>query len=543
VNDGDPAALKFASSAAHLAGRRFTSAETFTWLTEHFRTSLSQCKPELDLMLASGVNRVVFHGSTYSPQDAPWPGWKFYAAVDMSPTNTIWRDAPAFFQYIARAQSFLQSGEPDADFLLYFPLYDIWHEHRGNHFLSFPIHGMRERLAEFYADVDTIMAAGYDVDYISDRFIRSSTVENGFIRTSGGSLYKSLIIPRVKRMPPETLAHIRNMASQGARIYFAGDYPSDVPGLYRMQERRQEMAKIIEQLMREKTVTAGAGTIIPQGFEAGAESFVSDKSGTMIRRRHEHGHIYFFSMLRNQAVDGWVRLGTNPASAIFYDPMSGKMGNAILRNNQGATEVYMQLRPGESLILKTFDRPNSAASNWEYFKPTGRAVDLQSEWRMHFIESDPPLESSAYLIDKPISWTEIPGDSLSVNRGTALYAKSFILRKSVGMEYRLCLGDVRESASVTVNGQHAGVLFAVPFEINVGHLLREGENSIEISVTNLPANRISDYDRRGVEWRIFREINFVGIHYRNETFSHWQPLPSGLLGPAKLLELEPMPQP
>ena len=34
----------YSASAAHIAGKPYTSTETFTWLTEHFRTSLSQCK-------------------------------------------------------------------------------------------------------------------------------------------------------------------------------------------------------------------------------------------------------------------------------------------------------------------------------------------------------------------------------------------------------------------------------------------------------------------------------------------------------------------
>lgn len=50
--------LKYASSAAHIAGKTYTSSETFTWLTEHFRTSLSQCKPDMDLMFVSGVNHM-----------------------------------------------------------------------------------------------------------------------------------------------------------------------------------------------------------------------------------------------------------------------------------------------------------------------------------------------------------------------------------------------------------------------------------------------------------------------------------------------------
>lgn len=46
-NDSDLSMLKYASSAAHIAGKTYTSSETFTWLTEHFRTSLSQCKPDM----------------------------------------------------------------------------------------------------------------------------------------------------------------------------------------------------------------------------------------------------------------------------------------------------------------------------------------------------------------------------------------------------------------------------------------------------------------------------------------------------------------
>ena len=69
-NFSDISMLKYASSAAHISGKKFTSSETFTWLTEHFRTSLSQCKPDLDLMFLSGVNHIFFHGSCYSPQGA-----------------------------------------------------------------------------------------------------------------------------------------------------------------------------------------------------------------------------------------------------------------------------------------------------------------------------------------------------------------------------------------------------------------------------------------------------------------------------------------
>src|SRR5207247_4432230 len=65
----DPLTSKFASSAAHVAGRRLTSAETGTWLGEHFTVTLDQLKQEVDQLFVSGVNHVIYHGTAYSPRN------------------------------------------------------------------------------------------------------------------------------------------------------------------------------------------------------------------------------------------------------------------------------------------------------------------------------------------------------------------------------------------------------------------------------------------------------------------------------------------
>ncbi len=499
-------------------------------------------------MFLSGVNRVFFHGSTYSPKEAPWPGWKFYASVDMSPTNTIWKDAPSFFTYIARVQSFLQSGEPDNDFLLYLPMHDIWAGQRGNYYTTFSIHWLREMLPDFCNVVDLIMERGFNLDYISDRLLQSTTFEGGLLKTKGGATYKALIFPSVKHIPLETLEQVKKLTEQGATVIFAEQYPSDVPGLSLLEERRGRLNDLLvefpevgsfEQVNRgslgKGEVITGSGYSEILNFWTGdSEPFVTNQEGQLVRRKHENGHIYFLTMLRNNPVDGWVGLGVDAESALFFDPMSGKVGEAKLRDNYNKKEVYLQLDPGESIILKTFNYPVEAAE-WAYLKPTGGVIELNSGWTLRFIDSDPPVEGS-FDIGSLSSWSNTDHAGLKINMGTGIYSKTFQFKKKPGSQYLLSLGDVRESARVTINGKEAGTLFAVPFETGIGHLLRDGENTIEIAVTNLPANRIADYDRRGVEWRKFHDINFISVSYGASIFSNWDIVPSGLLGPVTIQE-------
>ncbi|HPD43350.1 MAG TPA: glycosyl hydrolase, partial [Dysgonamonadaceae bacterium] len=543
MNDGDPVTLKFASSAAHIAGNKFTSAETFTWLTEHFRTSLSQCKPEIDQMFTSGVNHTFFHGTPYSPQEAPWPGWRFYATINMSPTNAFWNDAPVFFSYISRVQSFLQYGKPDNDLLLYFPVYDIWYEQQDDYYLAFSIHDMKKRLPKFYETVEKIRESGRDVDYISDKFILSSRVENGLIKTAGGTTYKALVMPAAKFLPLETLEKLYQLASKGATIIFIDQYPHDVPGLKDLEVRKNRLHKMMQEFPhvdfdKTRIDQLGKGNIITgknytELFEAAGiagENFITQFNGQCIRRKNESGHHYFFTMLTNNPIDGWVQLGVKATSALFFDPLNGTSGKARIRDNNGKTEVYMQLQPGQSMILKTFTDKDVTIPSWNYYQPSDEKIELKNGWKLSFIESEPAIEGS-FDIDTLGSWTNLMNKNARKNTGTARYSITFHIDNLSADEYWLCLGDVRESARVLVNNMQVDTLVAVPFKTTVGKYLKEGENTLEIEVTNLPANRIADYDRRGIVWRIFHDINIVDVNYQKTLYDKWDVVPSGLLGP------------
>lgn len=539
-NDSDFSMLKYASSAAHIAGKPLVSSETFTWLTEHFRTSLSQCKPDLDLMFCSGVNHVFFHGTTYSPTDAEWPGWKFYASIDMSPTNSIWRDAPAFFQYITRCQSFLQWGQPDNDFLVYLPVYDMWYDQPGR-LLQFDIHHMAERAPRFIRAIDKIIASGYDVDYVSDRYLLSSRYDHGSILTEGGTSYRAIVVPGARFMPHQVLKHLLDMAKKGAKIVFLDQYPDDVPGFGNLENRRKQFCKTLSKIKSYAPVGQDYAALLGQ-CSVTPEAMRTEFGLHCIRRKNPLGHHYFIANLTQNDVDEWIPLPLFGGRCVIFDPLTGRCGEAQMRHQAGSgrVEVRLQLRSGESLILlvekqmKIVLRGVVSDYNklkylpkWNYLSNGAQSVSLSGPWSLSFPESQPAV-TDTFALSSPTSWTSLSHPLTSVNMGTGLYSTTFTLPETEADDWMLCLGDVRESARVRINGVDAGCLWSVPFNLRVGRYLKPGINMLEVEVTNLPANRIAQLDREGVQWRKFKEINVVDLNYKKTTYGHWQPMPSGL---------------
>ena len=547
-NDSDISMLKYASSAAHITGKPYTSSETFTWLTEHFRTSLSQCKPDMDLMFVSGVNHMFFHGTPYSPKEAEWPGWLFYATINMSPSNSIWRDAPAFFQYITRCQSFLQMGKPDNDFLVYLPVYDMWEEQPGR-LLLFDIHQMAKRAPKFIKTIHQITSNGYDVDYISDKYLQNTRYEGGNLRTEGGSNYKAIIVPAVKYMPEKILAHLVSLAKQGATIVFMENYPKDVPGFGNLESRRNAFTKVQKQLPdisdfnQSISSSFGKGHIITGTDYAATlgkckvmpEEMKTNFGLQYIRRQHSTGHHYFISSLQDKGVDNWITLSVNEPTAMLFDPMTGEKGKAQTRIKDGKLQVYLQLQSGESVIIQTFDHPVETQA-WKYIQEQPVSLSLDHDWTLRFVQSTPAIEGT-FAIDSPTSWTEINHPNAKINMGTGLYSLETVLPALNADDWILDLGDLRESARIRINGKEAGTVWAAPFRLKVGKYLQPGKNLIEIEVTNLPANRIAELDRQNVPWRKFKEINFVGLNYKKNKYDSWEVLPSGLNGGVKLIPI------
>ena len=496
-NYSDLTMLKYAPSAAHITGKKITSSETFTWLTEHFRTSLSQMKPDLDLMFCAGVNHIFFHGICYSPKDDPWPGWKFYASIDMSPTNTIWRDAGYFLKYIERCQSFLQLGQPDNDFLVYLPVRDMWRQDTQKKLMQFDIHAMDQKAPEFIRSILTIDSLGFDCDYISDKYLLTTTFDGKMLRTAAGVEYKAVVIPGDYIMPDNVKKHLNDLAAKGAKIIWG------ISEIDLKRAAKPEQLKTVARL-------------------------------NIIRRSNPEGYHYFIANLTPYDVDQYLPLAVDFAFAIWFDPMTGKMFADIGENGK----IRVRLRSGESMILQTFNEKGTGLESMLYVLgspnptiPLAPPIEINKGWTLSFIESAPQVDSQ-YAIDTLRTWEGLD-DTTAHLMGTGVYECDFKLsRKNVKFknnDWVIDLGDVRESARVYINDVKIGCAWSVPYTLVFpGNLLKKGKNHIRIEVTNLPANRIAQMDREGVKWRKMNEINVVDINYKNTTYDGWAPVPSGL---------------
>jgi hypothetical protein len=552
-NQPNPSVTRFASSAAHVMGRKLASCETLTWLREHFRTSLSMAKPEIDQMFLAGINHIIYHGACYSPEDAAWPGWLFYASVEINPRDTMWRDLPELNRYIARCQSVLQSGQPDNDVLVYWPIYDNWHDPERLE-QKFTVHA-REWMGEraFAKTVRELTDLGVSFDYISDRQLDLCKNSGAEVSVPGGK-YRAILVPPTAKMPATTLRRLVELARGGVKILFCGPVPNDVPGFGNLELRRSELLESAKEIQLPSTSRAGVRTaelgsgmvLAGDNLESlvsmagiGRERFVADGVG-FIRRRHEQGHTYFIAALGAKGLDGWVRLGVPCSSAVLLDAVTGNAGIAATRTSPfreaaGAPEVYLQLAPGQSIIVRTFESRKAEGPPWKYLASSGAGVELAGNWQVEFLDGQPTLPAP-FKTEKLDSWTTLGDDAARTFAGTARYRIEFARPAGAAEAYLLDLGDVRESAHVRLNGKQVGAAWSLPFQVRLDELKDRG-NLLEIDVTNLSANRLRDMDIRGVKWRIMKEINYVNIRYRPFDASQWPLAPSGLLGPVSLVPM------
>ena len=516
-------ATRWASSASHLYGRPVTSSETWTWLhSPVFSATPLDMKAEADLHFLQGINQLIGHGWPYSPPEAGEPGWRFYAAAVFNAHNPWWPVMPDITAYLNRLSFLLRQGQPVNDVAVYLPTDDAWAHFTPGHV------SLNETLGPLIGPhlFPQILDAGYNFDLIDDRAI-----------LHGGVPYRILILPGVERIPMESYRAIEKFAAQGGVVIATRRVPSLAPGLAGAGEETRQVREMSRSLFPSHARLVEEESALGGVLRAALQPDMAATPGIgFVHRKLPFAEIYFLANTTNRPVRGAAVFRQSGLEAAWWDAATGKVSKA------GGAHLELDLAPYESRVVVFSSRHLPEASQPGGALPA--AIDLSAGWK---VTIGGVSEEMAKL--KP--WSD--EDRWKYFSGAAIYEKSVTLAPSArptfltfgegtplgesserrsGSGMRAWLdGPVREAAEVFVNGKRAGAVWCPPYEVEVAGLLQPGANAIRVVVYNLAVNELAkvplpDYAALTAKF---------GERFQAQDMNLLRPLPSGLLGPVRLV--------
>lgn len=171
------------------------------------------------------------------------------------------------------------------------------------------------------------------------------------------------------------------------------------------------------------------------------------------------------------------------------------------------------------------DRQNSVAEPVE-------ATTIQtvtSTWQVHFDQKNGGTADEEF--PELVSWTRKENPIVKYFSGTAIYKTTVTIdstQLATSARIFIDLGVVKNIADLSINGTPACVLWKAPFRTaDIKPLLKEGDNLLEIKITNVWRNRMIGDVQPGEK----HPVTAIRRFYKSTD----KLLPSGLLGPVRII--------
>ncbi len=517
---------KYVSSAAHLTGKRVVSAEEMTNTYKVFSTPLELLKVGSDMSAISGITHSVWHGFNYNPAETEFPGWVQYGSY-YNEKNTWWPYFKLLNDYRARLSSQLQNADMVTDIAILPANYDMWTT-MGVQTEPFPV-----KLNVPYTSLiwEAIHKTGGGADYVTDIILKDASVKKGQL-CYGPKKYGVLFLVEVSGLTEEALAKVEQMVEGGGKVFCIGKYPDCSLGLKDSEERNKKVKEAVDRMkahpsnfillekpadgrylewymdvMEQYKLPHAIEITNPDRFllqnhyktDTGADLFLFVNAHMSEAR--QTGIVFPAAITRGR--NCWI-----------YDAASGKRFT-LKPDSKGAVEFTFG--PSETYLFE-FNRDRSInAAPWTPLPENGSLTRTQEGWKVTLTHSQKGWTKE---LDMPVLKDLKDIDDYKDFCGTAVYKTTLTLHGSRIPRY-LNLGKVADIAEVSVNGQPMGVRWFGRRIYDLGGVLHEGENSIEVKVTTLLSNYVATLKDNAVAQRFVLRRNTP-------------PVPMGLIGPVKL---------
>jgi hypothetical protein len=528
------------ATANHIFGRKITASEAFTAIGPYWEETPFFLKGLVDRAYCEGMNRVWIHSYSHSPLLDAKPGYVFMAGTIINRNITWWDESPAFFNYMERCQALLQEGNFAADVL--------WLIGDG-------------LVGDFETKGAVLeLKGGYDYDRISnDNFAEMANFRDGRIVLPSGMKYRVLVMPPFhQRMGLLALKKIAELAEAGATVI--GARPLGISGLRFDAEDEKEFAQLKAKLWGDNPnpqsasdTKVGRGRVIngKQPWQVMGEmglgpdfeyEGLSEKGEVnWIHRQSADADWYFVSSRGLSPEKLTCKFRVNGKQPELWDAVTGEMRDATaFRQENGQTIVPLEFDSTSSffIVFRKSIAPDAAGTTASNYPTTQEIGQLDGAWRVAF---DPKWGGPAEPVtfDSLVDWTSRPEDGIKFYSGSAIYTKTFDVPGGFkpGQRVMLDLGEVREVASVRLNGKDLGVVWTQPARVDITAAIKPTGNQLELKIVNLWPNRLIGDDSLLPEKQFtkFNMRNYFGKHL----FAKGSTLrPSGLLGPVRFMTAE-----
>lgn len=492
--------VKEVASAAHIYGLGTVDAESFTtW--RRWRDSPHDLKKTLDRAFCEGLNSVTIHTFANTRPEFGLPGRAYHAGIDINPTATWWEQAGPFMDYMSRCSYLLDQGTFVADVAYYYG------DAAPKFFPKLQGDSLRPRLPG--------LSAAYDFDVVNtDVILNRMAVQDGKIVFPDGLNYRLLVLPNIPDIPERVITRVEDLIASGAKV---------------LVQNPEVAARIEGNILTNNTID-GALAELSIAEDCSRNKDIID----FIHRKIDGIDLYFVTNKTNQPINERLEFRASSEQVEYWDPVSSeqfKMTEVRLEDGISRLNLSLPAHGSAFIVFTKVDRPLPALRS----SVGSEEITLTSPWKLFFPEN----WGAPASVDFPelISWTDYKDEGIHYFSGTAVYENKFNLPQEViesGQAIQLDLGEVYDVAEVLVNGKSAGTLWTHPYQLNVQDWVQEGENKLEVKVTNLWINRIiGDLDLP--EEGKFCNTNRPLIEpYERNTNQTLQPRTSGLLGPVAI---------
>ena len=515
--------LRESASAAHVYGLNLVAAESFTAhrVGPWWSWAPGSLKPAADYALFCGLNRFVYHTSVHQPIEKA-PGLSLGQFGQWFTRHETWAEqAIAWTTYLARSCFMLQQGKFIADIAYYY--------------------GEDNNVTALFANSLPGIPEGYSYDFVNaDALVRLMAVENGQITTPGGMRYRVLALDDNSRyMTLTVLRKIREMVENGAVV--CGAQPVQSPSLV---DDPADFDAIVQHLWAKNGANQiGKGKVYvdtPFANILKAENIAQDfsyrktKDDTsmfFVHRKMDNIDIYWVANHNADVENIEATFRVDGREPEIWHPVTGVIEKASYVMENGMTLIPLRMEPYDAFFVVFRNKTNKKS----FTAPTSTQTQLATvggEWNVAFQAGRGAPDRIVFASLTP--WNEYNDAGVKYFSGTATYTKKIQAPSewfASGAQLWIDLGDVENLAEVAVNGKDLGIVWTKPFKVNATDALRQGENLLEIKVTNLWVNRFIG-DRQPD----------ADVKYTFTTFDPYDadsPLqPSGLLGPVVISRID-----